>query len=160
MLAATELVEDVKPVVIQKMLPKAKLQTADFKLAQYAYSVWAIELKFGQTRSELLRPDFYAHIAARLKKNDRIEVLHEEGNYFAELIVVSAEKIGIKVGFLRELTFETLERSEVDSSEFYTKFRGPRRWSILRHADHSVVEENIPTEGQATQKLREMTAQA
>lgn len=157
-MAAVEL-EEKKPA-FNKPIPKPKISINDFKPAEFERTVWGVTLKIGQTRDDLLRPDFYAHIASRVRMNHRFEVLHEEGNYFAELIVLSAGKVGVKVAFLREVDLRELDATVVDETEFYIKLRGPKKWSILRRADQSIVEEGIDTEGMAKQKLRDMTATA
>jgi hypothetical protein len=157
-MAATEI--EQKPVTVMKPLPKQKININDFRAAEFDRIIWGITLKIGQSRDDLLRPDFYSHIAARVRKNHRFEVLHEDGNYFAELIVTSASKLGIKVAFLREIDLRDLEATVVDQSEFYPKFRGPRKWSILRTSDNSLVDENIDTESLAKQRIKDMTATA
>ena len=150
-MTATEAKPSLKP------LPKQKLAMGDFKIADFLRTQWCISLKPGQSREDFMRPDFWAHVAARVKKNDRVEILHDEGSYFAEVIVVSVEKLGVKVALLREHNLNELESTQVDQSEFYVKFRGPRKWSILRQSDHQVIDENIETEGQAKQRLADMT---
>jgi len=137
-----------------------KLNMSEFKLAEFIRSTWCIYLKVGQDRKDLLKPEFWSHVAARVKRNDHIEVLHDDGNYYAQLIVLSSDKVGVKVAFLNEVNLRELESTVVDHAEFYTKFRGPRRWSIMRKSDNAMIEENIDTEGQANQRLRDMTTPA
>jgi len=157
-MAAAE--QEVKPQPFNRPLPKPKAALADFKLADFNRSCWCISLKVGQSREDFMRPDFWAHVASRMKKHDRVEILHEEGGYFAEVIVKSVEKLGVIVALLREVNLNELETTTVDQSEYTLKFRGPRKWSILRTADGQVIEENIDTEGQAKQKLVDMTKSA
>lgn len=52
---------------------------------------------------DLLKPECWAHVAQLLRPGYRIEVLAEDGSYFAELLVVSAGRLWAKVAVLRKI---------------------------------------------------------
>jgi len=152
----TEETKSDAPKFVRPVAPRRALE-ANFQQAEFKRTVWHLQLREGESREDILRPDFWTHIRSRVKQNDHIEITHEHANYFAELIVIASDSIGLRVAFLRELDLSKLESSSVDEGDYMVKFRGPRKFSIIRRSDNVVIEENIATEGMAKQRLRDMS---
>lgn len=105
---------------------------------------------------DLLRPDYWAHVAANILPGDRIDVLAEDMSYFAELLVVDASRQWVKVKLLRktELSSEESQPIEADD-EHEVKWRGNRRWSVVRKADGAILQEELSSKSAAYAWLSE-----
>lgn len=102
----------------------------------------------GNTFEDVMKPEYWGHVTHQLEAKHRIEILSEDFSYFAELMVVAVYKNSAKVVLLRKADLKALT-VEDRSADFFIKFRGPRKWSILRASDNEVVEENIVSEEDA-----------
>jgi hypothetical protein len=100
----------------------------------------------------VLDPQYYAHLAPKLRMYDEIRVTTDEGAYYARLLVLAVGQTWAKV---RKLEFFDLMESESAApadpmNPYYVKFRGPvLKWSMLRRADNAVIREGMETRGEA-----------
>jgi hypothetical protein len=129
-----------------------KLTASRMKQAEFVRTIWSATPEHGTPFEALLEPGYWAHVAAFLKPNDRIEVLAEDGSYFAELIVRSTQRVSVVVTLLRKVDLESAA-AEQEDAEFAVKFRGAAKWSIVRTKDNAVVKEHIPTRKDAERDL-------
>lgn len=83
----------------------ATLKTSNFKNAEYARTVWHVESEHGETIDQIMRPEYWAHVAAQLSPGDRIEVIAQDNKFFAEFHVFARLVGGAKVGLLRYEVF-------------------------------------------------------
>ena len=131
--AKTQTVED-KPFT-------GKLAPARITLAEQKRNVWVIVPELGVPYEAIVNdPAFLSHVASYLRPFDRIEVLPEDGSYFAELIVRSAGRQHAKLSELRKVDLEAIA---VDTdSRFRVAFQGA-------HKKHVVVRtrDNTPLQG-------------
>lgn len=134
-----------------------KIRGGQFKEAQFAYKIFSARPDAGTSVEDLLQPAYWANIAEQLQPTCRIEVMPLDGAYFAELIVVSANRTAAVVVPLRvvQLT-SSVDGADVDGGEdpeYFVKFRGPRKFCVLRKADGLPVIEDIDTKEQAEREL-------
>jgi hypothetical protein len=77
----------------EKKQPAApQLDGQRFKLAEHERNVHIITTEAGVTRAQILDPAFLAHVAAKLRPYDQIEVRSDDGTIFARLLVLQAER--------------------------------------------------------------------
>lgn len=83
-----------------------------------------------------------------------VEVYPEDGAYFAELLAI---KLGSGQVKMKKLRFHelTAEPKAPKDPEFEVKLRGPKKWSILRKRDKSVIIDGIDTREEAEEKLKD-----
>ena len=84
-------------------------------------------------------------IILAFKQFDRIEVRQDDGKFWAEFLVLSADK---NSAYVKELTWYDLsgEESKGKSAEFVYKWRGPYALhGIIRAKDGSVMVDKLPT---------------
>lgn len=116
-----------------KLLP-SRLQIADHYRSHYG-----VVAEDGVSLDDLLRPEYWAHVATKLRKFDIIEVLPEDGSFFVELIVLQVGIGYAKVMLLREVG---LEADEVlpDADGVIVKWKGPhRKWAVIRTTDGQIL---------------------
>ena len=86
--------------------PKKKsVHPSRFRPTEVARNSWFVVPEVGTPLTTVLEPGYWAHIAARLRPNDRIEVDAEDGSWTALLIVQSVSRLAATVAvlFSREL---------------------------------------------------------
>jgi len=137
-----------------------KLIVPRFKEAAYERQIYQASVEAGVSFEETLKPEFWSHVAARLRHNDRIEVLAEDGEYFGELIVQDVGRLYAKVGVLR---FVELGSPAVDPAltaamapQFVVEYKGPTlKHCVIRKADNEIIQEGISKKGDAELWLSE-----
>lgn len=131
-----------------------KISQARFKQAEYVRNTWHIRPEEGVTLDQVLDPAYWAHVAVSLKKGDLIHVLPDNDAYFAELLVMSSQKLTAKVALLRAISLNGDVQVPAEDSGFELKFRGPSaRWSIIRKSDREVIKEQMSTKEEAASEL-------
>lgn len=134
-----------------------KIRSGQFKEAQFVFKTFSARPEEGTVVEDILAPAYWANIAEQLQPGSRIEVMPLDGAFFAELIVVSANRTAAVVVPLRvvQLT-SSVDGADVDGGEdpeYFVKFRGPRKFCVIRNADGQPVIEDIDTKEQAYREL-------
>lgn len=115
-----------------------------FRLAEYVRSTWSATPQAGTSPEEILKPEFWAHVAPELKAGDHIEVSPESGEWLVELLVRATGAAGIVVHPLHVHNFTAPDLPE--SKDYEVKFGGSTaKWRVIRRADRHVVVEGLPT---------------
>lgn len=156
-----------------------KLNVTRLKESQYERRVWSASPQHGTPFEKLLDPNYWAHVAPKLKPWDRIEVQPDGIGYFAELLVVDADRLWAKVKVIRyvdftskpavdpsqpaldlgdetpaELDHEDPEESDNVDDNYLVEFKGSNKWSVIRKADGEVLKSGYPNKGGANKWLR------
>ena len=129
-----------------------QLNPTRFKGSEYERTVWVCTVEEGVDDKDLLKPDYWAHVANRMRPFDRIEVRADDGSYFAELLVVSVDRNWAKVKGLQyvSLVDESVGYEPGGSKDYLVKWRGPhRKWSVLRMSDNAILKDECQTQAEA-----------
>jgi len=135
--------------------------------AEYVRSVFAVTLPYGTPFDDIKNPAFWAHTAAKLHPTDRIEIMDEEGTYFAEVMVSSCARNWAKVSVLRfhELAESLPEgrSSAVDTlkdkmAEYEVDWTQNTKARVVRKSDREVIKENFASKADATKWLASYAA--
>lgn len=102
------------------------------------HNVFRVKPEIGTAPEALLDPHYWAHVSARLSVGDVIEVLAEDGSYFAELLVRDAGTLFAKVAFKSPVT--VFAKPEEDDralpAGYEIKWRGPKvRFGVVHDKD-------------------------
>jgi hypothetical protein len=127
------------------------LSPAGATQAEQVRNIWAITTEYGTTREDIEKPEYWSHVAARLRPRDRIEVMSGGGDFYAEYMVLSRDRTWAKVV---ATTYIDLTKAGAVSAEqaisimdgYEIKHRGPKRWSVLRKDDRAVLQEGMQSE--------------
>jgi hypothetical protein len=132
-----------------------KIRSGQFKEAQFVFKTFSARPEEGTVVEDILAPAYWANIAEQLQPGSRIEVMPLDGAFFAELIVVSSNRTAAVVVPLRvvDLTLKVGATESGDDPEYSVKFRGPRKFCVIRNADGQPVIEDIDTKEQAYREL-------
>lgn len=133
-----------------KILPK------DLKQAELIRTVYVAQPEPGTTLDEMLKPEYWAHVAKDLKlPGTRIEVMPAGGEWFAELYVRSVGKQDAKVSVLRHVVFDAPQKQDDD---YDVRSRGGAGWSVVRKSDKAVLFEKGQTRADAEAELAKIKA--
>ncbi|QKJ88017.1 hypothetical protein PMPD1_3084 [Paramixta manurensis] len=134
-----------------------KILPPSVNLAEYKRNVYKVEAKHGQTFEDFKEPDAWAHVAVQLKKFDKIELVAEDGSFYAEGVVLKVTKTSAHVHFHIHANLNEKSEPELKEPTYYAEFAGPHaRWRVVRRADGEVVESGIESKDDAlslTEKL-------
>lgn len=115
--------------------------------AEFARSIWCATVEQGTVESDILRPEYWAHIAHMLKQGDRIEVECEDLSYFAELYVKQSGKGWAQVTTMRFINLEAPQAKQDADPEYSIQFKGKiSKWCVIRVKDKTMVHEGAESQ--------------
>ena len=115
------------------------LKGSDLVPAEYDRIVWSASPEEGVTVEEMLKPEFWAHVAAKFRPGAKIEVRPVDGAYYSELIVKSCGPTWAQVVPLFTIALDVAS-STSDDNKFEVAFKGPKnKWSVIRKADNQYM---------------------
>lgn len=130
------------------------LSAVGLSVAEYKRVVWYCEAVEGVTLDDVLKTEYWAHVAARLQPFNRIEVVAYDGSWMADLIVLASGRTAAKVKVLshHELAGGFADLSSVNTTH-KVLHRGPRKWSVIRLSDNAIIKEDIANREDAERAL-------
>lgn len=117
-----------------------QLAPSRIELAEQLRTIWSMSPEADTTFEAILLPEYWAHVSAKFRPRDRIEVEPEDGTYYAELIVRDAGKLFAKVEVIRHVKLKEYNvRGDLDM-QFDIRHAGPnQKWRVVRVADKAVL---------------------
>lgn len=112
------------------------------------------------TRPEdLLKPEYWAHVATLMRPRSRIEAWANDGTWVAEYVVLEAGRNWARLFMLGShfLSTRDVALTQVEAlSPFEITHRGPHsKWSVIRKSDREVMTEGHETQDGAEAWVRE-----
>ena len=155
---------------MEKATPQ--LAAERFKLAEHERNIHSITVEEGITRAQIIDPAFLAHVAAKLRPYDQVEVRCDDGALFAKLLVLQAERTWARVHVLEWHNLTTRDVSLTQTSEqeqtatagpppgkeqeYAVAYKGPhKKWSVIRLADGGYMREGEESKAAASHWLTE-----
>ena len=131
------------------------------KEAEYERSIHAATVPIGTLPEDLTNQAYWAHVAQFLKPWGRIEAHCFDGTWFAEYLVTEVGRTFAKVTMLRKYALTTedvaLSQQTQANSDYYVKFRGAAKWSVIRSSDNAVMKEGMDKDD-ANAEMKKITA--
>lgn len=122
-----------------KLLP-TKLQNAE-----HYRTIWGVVVDPGTTLEDIQRAEYWSHVAPRLSRMDKVEVLTEDGEYYAELLVIGTGTGWAKVLLTKHIAFEGEAEPDIESP-VKAEWKGPaRKWAVVRKSDGVIVADGMPS---------------
>jgi hypothetical protein len=130
---------------------KSSLKMGNFRGAEYHRNVWCAVVESGTTSADLLRAEFWAHIAHQVKSGDRIEVENEDDSFYAELYVRSVGTASVKVSLLNFQEFDAAGEEPSYQEQYSVEFKGKiSKWCVIRLKDKTMVHQGANNKQEAT----------
>ena len=128
--------------------PKAQpqLEPSRFHLAEHQRNVYVATVEGGIARADMLAPEFWSHIAAKLRPYDEIVVYCDDGSLYARMLVLNSERTWARMHVLQweDLTTRDVSLSkgapaakaaspEVEKALFRVEYKGKhKQWCVIR----------------------------
>lgn len=135
-----------------------KLNAPRFKEASYERTVYVATPEAGVTLDEIQKPEFWSHVAAKLKPYDMIEARAEDGSYWAQLLVINCNHLSAHVALLQSCDLNVGEPDQDDAagSDYEVKWGGPHaKHRVQRKSDGEVLKDGFANKQAATKYLTE-----
>lgn len=117
-----------------------KLDPAEFSVTVYAHTP-----EIGVDLETLLQPDYWTHVASKLRPGYRIEVLAGDGGWWAMLLVRAVGRHEAIVQCLQHVVLGDAQEVTASDMPYEVKWRGPaRKFGIVRKADGEVIKDEFP----------------
>lgn len=111
------------------------------QMAEHGRNIWLITAESSENPQDFLEPEFYAHVAKDFRPYDHVEIRTDDGLYWAEFLVLSADRTWAKVHLLREAKLHAVEQQPANT-DFLISYKGNhRKWCVIRASDKSAVRE-------------------
>jgi len=139
-----------------------KLTPHNFKDAEYKRRSYLVDADRGTTIADLTTPEYWVHVAAKLKPRDRVEVHAHDGSWMAELLVVAASRLLATLVLLSEYDLTASATTPaLSGDDVEVKYRGPiGKWSAVRLSDKSILVEGLGTRDEVNAFLKNPTQQS
>lgn len=134
-----------------------RADSSEFRLAEHTRLIYTLNTFDKCSEAELLEPDFYAEIAAKLKPFYKVEIRGSDNSFYAEVLVLQAEKEAVKVKLMQYYDFSVDDEKKDESKEsgYLISHKGANKWCVIRNSDSRAVVKGIETEQDAYSALNE-----
>lgn len=149
------------PVSIVVEASPRQLGVSRLKQADMARNTWRAIVEAGTTVADVQRPEFFAHHRV-FTQYDRIEVLSEDGAFFADLLVLSVDRPAIGPATIRTKVLNQWDLGgeetgvATDASQYEIKWTGPHgKFAVIRLTDQAKVFERGQSKEEAQRWLKQ-----
>lgn len=112
-------------------------------------TIFAVKPEFGVTVEDMLKPEYWTHVAQQLRPLCRIEAVAEDGSWFAEFMVISTSKLAANVSLMRHVLLSEVKPS-ADGDTHFAKWAGPSaKYRVVRKSDNAAIKDGFDTQAQA-----------
>lgn len=121
--------------IVNISAPRSVRQThaGRFQLAEQMIQGWAVTVEHGTKIEDVLKPEFFAHVARALRPFAKIMVLADDMSFYAELMVKSAGATWANVEPLVVLDLTASPARDDPVSEYSVGYGGPHhKWRVLQ----------------------------
>lgn len=138
----------------------SRLTQDRFKPAEDQRNVWVVRPESGVALESIVGDEsYFAHIAKVLRPSDRIEVIPDDGSYFAILYVVNAMPVAAKTVVLQKIDLQSMVPAEELPEGYDVQWAGPHhKFRVLRKRDNVVLKKELPSQSAARAWLLEYQA--
>lgn len=140
----------------QKPKHSVILNPSRCNLVEYERQDWVVTAEQGTDLSDLVDPGFWAHVSARMKPYDHIEVRVDDGSWLVQLLVLDCSRNWAKVYVLAEHHLTTTDVSQSQAAKHSVEYKGPhKKHCVIRKSDSECVKEGISTKEEAYRWMAE-----
>jgi hypothetical protein len=125
------------------------------KLAEHVRQCWHITPRLEDTPADILDPKYWVHVSRNLKPGDKVEVLAETREWYAEGIVLEAGSFGAKIAFTVEPLRLTNDAKVEQADEYEIKWAGPSaKYRVIRKKDNQVLKDQCQSQEEAASWIK------
>lgn len=123
--------------------------------AEFHRSVYFHLIPEGVEYEDILKKDYWTHVAALLKPGDLIEIRGERDDYMAWIVVRASSSVDATVKEVYKVDLGSPEPATSHQSDYEVKWRGPKKWGVVRKSDGTIIAEDIGTKDEAYRELHD-----
>lgn len=125
--------------------------------ASFMRNIFTATPEVGVSIDDVVRSEYWSHAARLFHPSDRIEVIPEDGAFFAELLVTNVDLNRVKVVELRRVILqEQVELQDGLADDYEVKWRGNiKRHCVLRKSDKKIIKEDFASGKEAAHWLND-----
>ena len=134
----------------------SQILEGDLQQAEFQRVAWGVKPPAGTKLDDVLQPEYWTHAAKKLRVGAQIEVVPEDVEWFALLIVRANTKSGVKVSVLNYVPFSVEDKPKKPKAEkpegnddFEVKFAGADKWRVSRRSDGEIVAKGLASRQEA-----------
>lgn len=121
-----------------------------FSEAEYKRTVWVATTEGETKREHLTNPAYWAHVAAKMKPYDHIEVRSDDETFWAEYLVLACDRTWAKVQELRYIVLNKPATEQKEDPDFTVEWKGPhRKFAVVRKMDNAIMKEEFTNRTEA-----------
>lgn len=136
-----------------------KITERRYKLAEHARNVHHVTPEPGHTRAHLENPEYWAPLSRKFIPGDKVEVLAEDGSYYAELLVLACDRAWAKMHVLRWDVLTTTDVALSQADKFKVEHKGHvKKHCVIRVSDGAILFEGAHTKDVALKWLEDNRA--
>ena len=119
---------------------------------EYQTNLWVANADEATKQADVLKGEYWAHVANKLKPWDHIYVRAENGTWYTELLVLSVDRAYAAVRPLNQWQFGEDAPTEAQAAAHKTaayrpKWGGPQhKWTVIRTSDSERVATELTSE--------------
>jgi hypothetical protein len=111
---------------------------------------WVIDAAAGTTVEDVLDPQYLAHLAPKIERYSRIEVLVESGEWMLDLLVMGVGRNWVKTRLLKKHELEPVAETLETAERYTVEYKGAhRKHAVIRKADQQVIQDGFPNRVEA-----------
>lgn len=130
-----------------------RLDPARCALDESVNQNWTVTVEEHTTIDDVLRSDFFANVANKMRPYDRIRVRVDTGEWYAELLVLTCGRAWLKTVTIYhiDLTSKDIDQTQAErDDDYFVQYRGPHlKFCVTRKSDRTSIKENLETKGAA-----------
>lgn len=135
------------------------MEMARFTGEEFSRERWVCTAFERTNPEDLLKPEYWAHVATKLTPRSRIEAWADDGSWMAEYVVLEAGRNWARVHLLNVSHFTSADIAQTladHMSPYEITHRGPHaKWSVIRKSDRQVLSEGYETARAAAEYMDE-----
>ena len=133
---------------MSEMKRDVKLNPSGATPADGIRNIWAVTSEYGVTKADIENPAYWAHVAAKFRPRDKIEIMAADGSFYAEYFVTSCDKTWAKIAEFKYLDLTktsvvTGEQAEIINAGYDVTWGGPKKWRVIRKSDRATLVEGL-----------------
>jgi len=128
------------------------LHQSRFALASFKFNTYSVVIPETDTLEDCQKPEYWAHVASKLRAGDEIRIVNDQSSLYARLYVLEAGNIWAKVAVIETAELSAAAPVSGDGVKIEVKFAGPHhRWRVTRLAggNREILQANFETEDAA-----------
>lgn len=124
----------------EKARPVLNAEEARFKLAEYERQDWILNVPHGTEIEDVVAPEYWAHIAQKMRPYDHVEVRAEDGSWVAQMLVLGCDRNWAKVQVLNKFDLTNVKLAFSNEAKVVPEWSGPQtKWRAKRVSDGAIV---------------------